>query len=406
MANSVIAITPDLGKSCQMLRPNSSLTIGILRRGYSQTGGVEAYLKGLAEGLQSGGHRVVLLGTGEWPAEQWQGGEIIRCSGKTLGSYASDVAFHRRAGLIPFDLILSVEKVPGCDLYRTDEGIHASWLAERSRHMGSWARIFQHLNPKHREKLRLDREIFSPGITRRVISLSEKISGEIVSRYGYPATRISMIRNGVALRTLPTREEREEARRELGIAPEARIALFVGTGWERKGLRFAIRAIEKLNDPKLNLLVVGRGPQKRYAAPAVRFYGAVMDMAKVYAAADLFLFPTLFDPFPLASLEALRAGLPVITTAANGVSEVMTHGEHGEIIAEASDTPTFAAAVFKWLAILGDPERSVKTRSQCAALAAEFTLERNLRETLSVIHGVVDEKSREERGSRGLQRQA
>ena len=377
--------------------PDGRLTIGFLRRGYSPTGGVEAYLRGLAEGLLREGHRVVLLGTAEWPVEQWPGGEILRCKGRTLKEYSREVVRQKVSSGISFDLILSVEKVPGCDLYRTDEGIHAAWLAQRSRHITPWARLFQWISPKHREKLRRERQLFTPAATRRVISLSEKITREIGEYYGYPAAQISLIRNGVPSRGVTTPDQREAARRELGIPQEEKIVLFVGTGWERKGLRFAIRAVEALMDPKVKLLVAGSGSQKRYASPSVRFLGGVQKMPLVYDAADLFLLPTIFDPFPLAGLEALSAGLPIITTAANGVSEVITPGIHGEVISEPSDIAALTTALRKWLGVMSDPARSdqaLQARTACGALASQFTLERNLHETLAVIREVIAEKSK------------
>ena len=372
--------------------PDSRLTIGFLRRGYSPTGGVEAYLKGLADGLRNEGHRVVLIGTSEWPESEWPGGEILRCKGATLSEYSAEVTRQKTRSDIRFDLILSVEKVPGCDLYRTDEGLHEAWLSQRSRYISPWARLFQRISPKHREKLLLEKQLFTPGSTQRVISLSHKISGEIRDLYGYPEKQISLIRNGVPTRTATTSEERAYARKELGIPADEKIALFVGTGWERKGLRFAIRAVEGLNDPRVKLLVAGSGSQKRYASPSVRFLGGVREMKMVYNAADLFLFPTLFDPFPLATLEALSAGLPVITTAANGVSEIMTPGVHGEVIAEPSDSSALITALRKWLGILSDPVQGDQARAACAALTSEFTLERNLKETLAVIREVIAER--------------
>ena len=203
-----------------------------------------------------------------------------------------------------------------------------------------------------------------------------------------------MIRNGVPARSVTTPEERAAARGELGIPPEEKVALFVGTGWERKGLRFAISAVESLRDPSVKLLVAGKGSRKRHASDSVRFLGGVMRMKSVYDAADLFLFPTLFDPFPLATLEALSAGLPVITTAANGVSEIMTPGVHGEVIGEASDAGALSSALGKWLGILNDPVRANPARAACASLASEFTLGRNLRETLAVIRDVIEEKKK------------
>jgi UDP-glucose:(heptosyl)LPS alpha-1,3-glucosyltransferase len=371
---------------------DSQLTIGFLRRGYSPTGGVEAYLKGLAEGLRGEGHRVVLLGTSEWPKAEWPGGEIIRCKGGSLSQYSAEVTRQKASPDNRFDLILSVEKVPGCDLYRTDEGLHAAWLEQRSRHIGLWARFFQKISSKHREKLRLERQLFTPEKTRRVISLSHKISGEISALYGYPEEQITLIRNGVPSRAATTHEEREIARRKLGVPADEKVVLFVGTGWERKGLRFAIDAVESLSDSMVKLFVAGKGNEKRYASPAARFLGSVSQMATIYDAADLILFPTIFDPFPLATLEAMSAGLPVITTAANGVSEIMTPGVHGEVISEPSDIAALDAALLKWLGILSDPVQADQARNACAALASEFTLERNLKETLAVIREVIAER--------------
>jgi UDP-glucose:(heptosyl)LPS alpha-1,3-glucosyltransferase len=353
---------------------------------------VEAYLKGLAEGLLREGHRVVLLGTGTWPVEEWPGGEILQCKGGTLTEYSDEVVRQKASSGVIFDLILSVEKVPGCDLYRTDEGLHAAWLAQRCGYISPWARLFQRISPKHREKLRLEKQLFTPTATRRVISLSEKINREIGEYYGYPADQISMIRNGVPSRGVTTPDQRKAARKELGIRQDEKIVLFVGTGWERKGLRFAIAAVESLSDSMVKLFVAGKGNEKRYASPSVRFLGSVSQMATIYDAADLILFPTTFDPFPLATLEALSAGLPVITTAANGVSEIMTPGVHGEVISEPSDIAALDAALRKWFGNVSDPARSGQVRLDCSALASEFTLERNLRETLAVIREVMEEK--------------
>lgn len=375
-----------------------ALTIGFLRRGYSPTGGTEVYLKGLARGLQAQGHRPILLGTEGWPAEAWPGGEIVRCEGTSFSTYAAAVAEQRRKR--PMDLVISVEKIPGCDLYRTDEGVHAAWLAAREPHLSPWARWFQKISPKHREKLRLEKEVFNPASTRRVIAISERIIREITGTYGYPRERITLIRNGVAVSDPPDEAERSAARAALGIAPAERCILFVGTGWERKGLGFAIRAVKLLGDPRVKLLVAGRGKTARYASPRVNFLGAVRDMRQVYAAGDLLVAPAIYEPFSLAGLEALGAGLPVIAGKAVGLSEVMSSGIHGEVLEDPSEIGTFTLALRRWLDRLEDPDEASKIRGDCARLASEFTLERNLSETLAVIRDVLEEKQ-DGRGQRG-----
>jgi UDP-glucose:(heptosyl)LPS alpha-1,3-glucosyltransferase len=377
-----------------MTHSSRPLTIGFLRRGYSPSGGVEIYLKGLAGGLLGQGHRVVLFGTEAWPVEDWPGGEILRCQGVTLMSYISDLERIRKECGVHFDLILSVEKVPGCDLYRTDEGLHLAWLTERSRHLSPWAKWFQWRNPKHREKLTLERELFRPESTRRVISISEKITRDIISYYSYPEGQISLIRNGVPSLGLPSLQERESARASLGISPDEKIILFVGTGWERKGLRTAIRVVELLQTkiPKIKLLIAGKGSQRSYRSSVAQFLGPVKEMKKIYAAGDVFVTPTIYEPFSLAALEALSSGIPVITSSAAGISEVMSCGIHGEIIENPSDAGAFAEAVGKWLVKLDDSELASRIHSDCTALASEFTLERNLKETLALIDEVISEK--------------
>lgn len=371
---------------------SSKLTVGFLRRGYSSTGGVESYLKGLARGLLARGHRPVLLGTNDWPSSEWPGGEILRCSRKRLSQYSAEVERHKRYSGMTFDLTLSVEKVPGCDIYRTDEGVHAAWLDQRAPHINPLAMIFQKINPKHREKLRLEKALFKPDATRRVISISHKISDEIEKYYGYPADRIRLIRNGVRSRSAITAEGRASARAELGLTPDRKIVLFVGTGWERKGLRFAIRAVEQLNDPKVLLLVAGKGKQSRYSSPVARFLGPVSQIDRVYASADLLVAPSLYEPFSLVALEALGAGLPVVTSKIAGVSEIMTQGVHGEIIQNPSDVVSLSAALRRVLAMLDDPEKAAASRAVCCELASRFSLERNLQETLAVIEEVTEEK--------------
>jgi len=228
---------------------SSPLTIGILRRGYSTSGGVEVYLKGLARGLIAEGHRAVLVGNHPWPADEWPGGEILRCRGGTPSEYAREASALLHRENPPFDLTLSVEKVPGCDIHRTDEGVHAAWLKAREPFLSPWARLFQGISPKHRAKLRLERELFRPEKTGRMIAISERIIGEMAEAYGYPRERITLIRNGTQPLGIASEAERLEARRLFGIAPGERCILFVGTGWERKGLEFAIRAVEELDDP-------------------------------------------------------------------------------------------------------------------------------------------------------------
>jgi UDP-glucose:(heptosyl)LPS alpha-1,3-glucosyltransferase len=171
---------------------------------------------------------------------------------------------------------------------------------------------------------------------------------EIMSYYGKPFDRIRVIYNGYKPPAVAG-NPRETIRRELGLSEPDVLLLFTGSGWERKGLAQAVRAASLLRTENVRLVVAGRGKRRPSGSSHVRYLGAVQDMAALYEAADLFILPTFYDPFSNASLEAAAHGLPVITTTANGFSEIMIHGWCGEVVTDPRDIPALADAVRKWL---------------------------------------------------------
>jgi UDP-glucose:(heptosyl)LPS alpha-1,3-glucosyltransferase len=218
------------------------------------------------------------------------------------------------------------------------------------------------------------------------------VKDEIVKFYRYPADRIDIVRNGVPLEKLRFDPElREKSRAELKIKPDQTALLFAGTGWERKGLLFAIEAAALCRDGNMRLLVAGRGNARLYKTTRLRFWreepvkflGEVGDMLRVYAAADIFILPTIYDPFSNACLEALACGLPVITTGSNGFSEIIENGVHGSIVDQAGDLPGLRDAILFW----SDPSRRAAARSTNMQLATQFRISRNTSETLAILLG-------------------
>jgi UDP-glucose:(heptosyl)LPS alpha-1,3-glucosyltransferase len=164
------------------------------------------------------------------------------------------------------------------------------------------------------------------------------------------------------------------------LGTEEIAVLFAGSGWERKGLRFAIDAMERRPGPG-RLLVAGRGDSRKFPSNRVQFLGVFPEMPSLYAAADVFLLPTVYDPFSNACLEALAAGLPVITTQANGFSEIIESGKHGTVI----ECPDDVDAIGKALQFWSDPSRRAQAQIDNLALASQFDISRNVEETLQVL---------------------
>ena len=344
-------------------------TIGFVRRGFSSGGGAEAYLKRLAAGVAAAGYRVSLFTAEEWPADEWSFGSIERINAASPVAFADELEKIARDRC---DVLFSLERVWRCDVYRAGDGVHRAWLQRRDEVAGPLAKLGRLFNRKHSAALELENSLFGQRGTRRVIANSKMVKSEIVECYGYPAEEIDVVYNGVPLELFRGEQQSRDGNQI--------VVLFAGTGWERKGLRFAIEAV-KAQDANMKLLVAGRGDPKKLSSPRIEFLSVVGDMPALYRAADVFLLPTIYDPFSNACLEALAAGLPVITTKANGFSEIIENGRHGTVIEDPRDVPAIADALRFW----SDPSRRAQARIDNLALSAQFDISANVAKTLQVV---------------------
>lgn len=363
----------------ELSRPR--LTIGLVRRGHSETGGAEAYLKRLARGLSESGHTTRLFTDAAWPAREWPWGPITRLRGETAHRFADElekIKPHEHC-----DLLLSLERVWRCDVYRAGDGIHQAWMRRRDAASSLVRRLAGRFDAKRRETLELEKALFTGG-AGRVIANSQMVKREAQEYYGYPASQIDVVPNGVPLADFrPDPAARQLRRKILRLGEDEIAILFVGSGFERKGLRFAIASVRSLGK-NCRLLVAGRGRARMVRGRAVQRLGAVRDLPALYAAADIFLLPTLYDPFSNACLEALAAGLPVITTRDNGFSEIIEHRVHGSIINLPSNTAQICDELRYW----ADPARRETARPAIFERARHFDISVNVARTLAVLNHV------------------
>jgi UDP-glucose:(heptosyl)LPS alpha-1,3-glucosyltransferase len=358
------------------------MNIGLVRRGYSSTGGAENYLKRLGRTLVERGFAAKLYTTEEWPEAEWPYGTLVRFKASTPWMFAQEIQKRRESG----EILFSLDRVFACDCYRAGDGVHRIWLERRIAHEPAWRSLFRFLNPKHRQILELERSLFEGGGAKKVIANSKLVKNEIVREFGYPQDNIAVIYNGlprVQSKTKP--RSRLELRRDWKLRDDEIALLFAGSGWERKGLNYAIEAIQPTENVNILLLIAGSGTKPAHIPKNVRFLGPVADMQSLYAASDLFILPTIYDPFSNACLEALSFGMPVITTASNGFAEIIEPGVHGEVIDRPNDTGAIQKAVEEW----ADPDRRQAAKESCLNLAHRFSMDRNVEQTLEVLKGLV-----------------
>jgi len=343
----------------------------LIARPFVYHGGVERATAGLVEALVARGHRVHVLGPGAplpIPGVTFSPLRVPRlpASARVLVL----VALARRAVAGGrWDVVQSHERTLSQHVYRAGEGCHRGYLASgaATRTRGLY----------HRVVLALEARVFAR--TPRLVAIARRGKSEIERLYGVDPSRVSVIYNGVDLeRFHPDRAaaHREAARAEAGLRGDDHVLLFAGSGWERKGLATAIEALPRLAGARL--LVIGRGDEHRYRRLAerlavgdrVRWLGLRPDLERWYAAADVLMLPTRYEPFGNVHLEALASGLPVVTTTVAGGAEVIEENKNGALVPP-DDAVALAAAVASLR------EGSRPARAEAARRAAEpFTYSR------------------------------
>lgn len=229
--------------------------------------------------------------------------------------------------------------------------------------------------------LAAERLSYRPRRVRKVVPVSAGVAREL--RKDYPGLIIDVIPNGVdSERFRQDGRVRREVRTELSISDEEIVAAFVGSDWHAKGLAIAIEGVAEARgstELPIRLLVVGRGDEKYFGrlasdlnlADAVVFAGWRSDTERLYAAADIFVFPSMYEAFPLVALEAAAAGLPIVAPLINGIEELIADGEAG-IAVERS--PESVGAAIAMLAEDAELRRRLGARGRERVLA--YTWER------------------------------
>jgi len=376
------------------------MKIALLRQRVTALGGAETTLSYLVRGMIPAGHEVSVYGTEPAAAAQaalGPGAAYVRVpvwGGKTLRLLTFALNSRRRIQKDGPQVGFSLERVPGLAVYRAGDGCHQEWLARRAPYLSSPARTAQNFSLFHRVMLILERRLFTSSGLSRVIANSRQVRDEIIRLYGVDPARIGVIYNGLDRQRFHPLDPAAAAalRQRLGAPPNSPVVLFVGSGFERKGLPYLFQAFGSLKNKASQLWVVGKGnlPLYRQAAKGlgvgdrVKFWGPVAETAPLYQAATVLALPTLYDPCSNVVLEALGCGTSAVTTAANGAAEFITSGKNGAVIPQPDDIAGLAAALAAFLSRDQDPQ----VRQAAAQAVAGLSWEKTVAQTLEVLKEV------------------
>jgi len=365
------------------VQPNARIIF--VRQQFSAFGGAELILDRLLAALAARGQAVALLGRA-WPGRADIA--FIRCDPPKISRAFRETLFARAAcELVAREgaaLVQAHERVPCCDIFRAGDGVHAAYLEQKARLQRIGGRIVDRLSLFHRNTLALERKLFASPRLSAVIVNSEMVADDVVRHYGLPPARIHFVPNGIdfARFKLEAREEHRAATRaRLGVALDRPVALFVGSGFERKGLRRAIRAAAACRDVELWVIGHDRRPDA-FAAEAARAGLAdrfrligTGDPLPYYAAADAFILPSFYDPFPSTIIEALACGLPVVTTTSCGARDVVQKLDR-ELVCDVLDDDALTAATRKALALATRPDTARRAHGLAEGFGIDVMVDR------------------------------
>ncbi|MGB0722572.1 MAG: glycosyltransferase family 4 protein [Gammaproteobacteria bacterium] len=351
-------------------RRKERLSVALVRQSHSDVGGAEQAVRSITRALGALDAEVrVSVIARNWPVTD--GIEVLNCDAPASGRAQRDRQFRdcacttvERGG---FDLVQSHERIPCCDIYRAGDGVHREWLIQRGRVSGPLRRLATRLSDFHRQLLKAERVLYASPRLKAVICNSHMVAGELQAHYGVSPDKVHVIHNAVDGDRFHPRlraEHREAVLRKYAIGADEDVALFLGSGYERKGLKAVLEALALLvgEVPAApRLLVVGKDSRMgRYQRLARRlgvedrvvFAGAQPDPRPYLGAADMLVFPTLYDPFPNVVMEAMACALPVITSDKCGATDIIDEGRNG-LVCDALDIPTIARHMHTLL----DPQR-------------------------------------------------
>lgn len=361
------------------------MRIALVHKRYDRVGGAEGDCFTLTERLAARGHDVHLV-VGECRVAPPPSVRVHRVPVARAGQLAKLLSFAAFAPRVwrrvDADAVIGFGRTVGHDLFRASGGCHRRYLERRTAMEGRAGALRRALSPYQRALLAIEGRQYAPGGYRKILTVSERTRAEILATYPrVPTAAVAVVRYGVDVdRFSPARREHDGAavRRELGLPLEQPVVLCVGTGFRRKGVDHLLAIWER--EPPAGAALVVAGDDQHLAAyrrrardarGTVVLTGPRADVERLYAAADLFTLPSMFDAFGMVVLEALAAGLPVVASRGIGAAEVLGGPLADLLVDDPGDLDGLAATLARGL----DPARRHDLATAARAIAETASLE-------------------------------
>lgn len=360
-------------------------SVTILKTHFMKLGGAEKYARHLADAFHQKGCRVTVLTTG--PIDDSFPYEVVSCSlhSKTSVSklWEFEAFCEQRLKAHPSDIILGLDRNRFQTHLRASSGVHKSFLDHRKKFESNW-KSFRHLfNPLHTSLLHIEKMGFENPDLKVLFTNSNLVKEEVLSHYVIDPQKINVVHNGVEWHKWQEPFDHwEEIER-----PDRFEFLFLGSNFDRKGLKRLLAGLKLLPDQNIHLSVVGSDKnqktfEKMSPKNIVTYYGEQADIIPFLQKADCLVIPSHYDPFANVTVEALAMGLFVVSSKTNGGCEVLTP-ETGCIIEDLYNDESVKAALSTAMQYPKTPERATMIRNSIKHLDFSTQLNTYLETCLS-----------------------
>lgn len=288
------------------------------------------------------GHDISVFAA-EWDGEHPDDIEVTLLSAHRWMNHSQNAFFYRRLrqelSKQNFDAVIGFNKMPGLDLY------YGADYCYIGRAMPKYPMLYR-LTPRYHNMAGFERAVFGVQSKTGILSLSEREKEVYQNYYATPENRFHLLPPTLDRQRLLDGDRgqiRDQMRNKLEVTDSELALFFIGSGFRTKGLDRAIRATAALPEALLNkvkLFVVGQDNETTYRRLAqtlklndrVSFLGGRDDIAELLFAGDLLIHPAYSENTGTVLLEAITAGLPVLTTDVCGYATHVAKANAGMVL--------------------------------------------------------------------------
>ncbi|MFP4486551.1 MAG: glycosyltransferase family 4 protein [Campylobacterales bacterium] len=277
-------------------------------------------------------------------------------------------------------IYFSLERVACPDIYRAGDGVHKEWMQIKHSKKRTITK------PKDLIYLYLEQRCFNNA--KKIVANSEMIKKSIIDFYNIPSSKIEVVYNGFDAKEFDKEDAKKKLKKDLGLENGTKIILFVGNGFFRKGVKELIELVSQLKYQNIVTVIIGKDKEiQKYknlansSGKKFLFLGEQKEVERYYQGSDIFVFPTLYEPFSNATLEAMAYECVSFTTLKNGAYEIID-----ESFFRLEDDLDVSAIRID--ALLNDETKLKEYQQLHAKKAKNLSIQVNLQKTLDVINSI------------------